>query len=136
MLRHRPPLQSGARRRQRLVQAADLPALIFGSSAASAADMDNLAFMSGTADKRSATIISGRCWARPASECISQPRRLMMAATSASVWRTRSISAVASLRKSNAEQLPRCPAIEELGYQVATPKEREMLGPRADRTKF
>ena len=114
---------------QKIVEPPLFVQTIFGILGGIGADPRNLMFMKETADNCSATTMSGRCWRRGGTRWRSPRWPASWAATCASGWRTACISAAASWRKSNADQVAKIRRIlEELSLEIATPKEaRAML---------
>jgi len=113
--------------------------LVFGILGGIGADMDNLAFMKRTADKlfgdsyQWSVLGAGRHQIPFATQAVMMGGNVRVGLED-SLYIGRG-----KLAKSNAEQVAKMRRlIEELGYEIATPKEaREMLGLKGqDRTKF
>ena len=113
--------------------------LIFGILGGIGADIDNLAFMKRTADKLFGDDYQWSVLGAGRNQMPFATQAVMMGGNVRVGLEDRLYIGRGQLAKSNAEQVAKMRRlIEELGYQVATPKEaREMLGLKGpDRTKF
>ena len=113
--------------------------LIFGILGGIGCDLDNLFFMKRTADKLFGDDYSWSVLGAGRHQMPFATQAVMMGGNVRVGLEDSLYIGRGKLAKSNAEQVAKARRlIEELGYQVATPKEaREMLGLKgADRTKF
>jgi len=113
--------------------------LIFGILGGIGADMENLAFMKRTADKLFGDDYSWSVLGAGRNQIPFATQAVMMGGNVRVGLEDSLYIGRGQLAKSNAEQVAKIRRVaEELGYQIATPKEaREILGLKGpDRTKF